>query len=110
MTQLNSVRGQVLRQANRQRRSLHRGGSLAMDINQSYGVNEVALVLDAAEVFDGAGFAVARLGAPHASSAARSTIRAVLLSGVISRMATVPSLMFCFTKLGLPGLTKSTPW
>jgi hypothetical protein len=51
-----------------------------------------------------------RTNTPHASSAARSIIRAALLSGVISRMATVPSLMFCFTKLGLPGLTKSTPW
>jgi hypothetical protein len=51
-----------------------------------------------------------RTSTPHASSSARSTIRAALLSGVISRMATVPSLMFCFTKLGLPGLTKSTPW
>jgi hypothetical protein len=51
-----------------------------------------------------------RTNTPHASSADRSIIRAALLRGVISRMATVPSLMFCFTKLGLPGLTKSTPW
>ena len=30
------------------------------DIDQSYRMNEVALVIDAAEVFDWAGFAVAR--------------------------------------------------
>jgi hypothetical protein len=33
---------------------------MAMDIDQSHGVNEVALVLDAAEVLDRAGFAVGR--------------------------------------------------
>ena len=48
--------------------------------------------------------------AENHTKSARSIIRAALLFGVISRMATVPSLMFCFTKLGLPGLTKSTPW
>jgi hypothetical protein len=50
------------------------------------------------------------MNTPQACSAARSIIRAALLCGVISRMATVPSLRFCFTKLGLPGFTKSTPW
>ena len=73
-------------------------------------VNEVAFVLDAAEVLDRVVFAVASRAALHASSAARSTIRAAMVSGAISRMATVPSLIFCLTKLGLPGFTKSTPW
>ena len=35
---------------------------MAMDIDQSYGVDEVVLVIDAAEVPDRAGFAVVRWG------------------------------------------------